>query len=131
MLRFPSGIPALVTRVHARGLMFGLYTSESVKTCAAYPGSRGFEALDAGTFARWGIDYLKVDACGDMDYYATGYPAIARAIHASGRSITLACSWAAYLGDVESQVPFQQFIDIGCNNDRFGYDIRCNWRCHH
>jgi alpha-galactosidase len=33
------------------------------KTCAGYPGSLGNEAIDAATFAQWGIDYLKYGQC--------------------------------------------------------------------
>jgi hypothetical protein len=29
-------------------------------TCGRYPGSIGYEAIDAETFASWGVDYLKV-----------------------------------------------------------------------
>lgn len=28
-------------------------------TCAGFPGSLGFETIDAATFSEWGIDYLK------------------------------------------------------------------------
>jgi Alpha galactosidase A len=125
--RFPSGMAALAASVHARGLKFGLYTAASNSTCAAYPGSLGREALDAATFASWGVDYLKVDGCGEAESYATSFPAITRAMRNAQPSAILACSWAAYLGPDESHVPFSTFVEIGCNNDRFVYDIRCNW----
>lgn len=32
-------------------------------TCAGYPGSQYHIEIDAQTFAAWGIDYLKFDAC--------------------------------------------------------------------
>ncbi|KAF8754217.1 Alpha galactosidase A [Rhizoctonia solani] len=32
-------------------------------TCAGFPGSLGYENIDAQTFAEWGIDYLKYDNC--------------------------------------------------------------------
>ena len=41
------------------------YTAESPHTCEGFPASAGHEALDAATFAAWGVDYLKVDGCGD------------------------------------------------------------------
>eukprot|EP00951_Prasinocladus_malaysianus_P042379 scaffold512638_cov37-Prasinocladus_malaysianus.AAC.1 len=34
--------------------------SKCCKGCEKYPGMRGFERLDAQTFASWEIDYLKV-----------------------------------------------------------------------
>ena len=30
------------------------------------PGSRGHYDLDAATFASWGVDYVKLDWCGDI-----------------------------------------------------------------
>ena len=52
--------------------------SPSFRTCAGRPGSEGFEALDAQTFASWGIDYVKEDSCSAptdpekaFDQYAT------------------------------------------------------------
>ena len=41
---------------------FAIYTAESTETCGGYPASRGYEQLDADTFASWDIDYIKV--CG-------------------------------------------------------------------
>ncbi|KAK1572728.1 alpha-galactosidase, partial [Colletotrichum navitas] len=32
-------------------------------TCGGYEGSLGYEEIDAATFAKWGIDYLKYDNC--------------------------------------------------------------------
>lgn len=47
---------ALGDYVHAAGLSFAMYTAESTETCGGYPASLGFEALDAKTFAEWGVD---------------------------------------------------------------------------
>ena len=33
-------------------------------TCVGRPGSDGHEAIDARTFADWGVDYAKEDSCG-------------------------------------------------------------------
>lgn len=56
---FPSGMAALASYAHARGLKFGLYSSNSPKTCDQRPGSYNFEVLDAQTYASWGVDLLK------------------------------------------------------------------------
>ena len=45
---------ALGDYVHAAGLSFAMYTAESTETCGGYPASKGFETLDAQTFAEWG-----------------------------------------------------------------------------
>ena len=58
---FPSGIRALADYAHARNLSFGIYTSNSPTTCGGRPGSFGYEALDAATYASFGIDQLKID----------------------------------------------------------------------
>ena len=36
-----------------------MYSDAGAATCAGYPGSRGFEEVDAQDFTSWGIDYLK------------------------------------------------------------------------
>ncbi|HEY8458625.1 MAG TPA: NPCBM/NEW2 domain-containing protein [Actinopolymorphaceae bacterium] len=61
--RFPSGIKALADYVHARGLKLGIYTDVGTKTCAGYPGGYGHEERDARTFAKWHVDFVKVDWC--------------------------------------------------------------------
>jgi len=60
---FPSGIPALVQKVNALGLKLGIYSSNGTLTCEDLPASLGNEALDARTFAEWGIEYFKYDFC--------------------------------------------------------------------
>ncbi|MFI6654390.1 glycoside hydrolase family 27 protein [Streptomyces sp. NPDC050523] len=65
--RFPSGIPALVSYVHKRGLRAGIYTDAGAydggKSCGL--GSRGYYDQDARQFADWKVDAIKVDfLCG-------------------------------------------------------------------
>ncbi|MGW5430329.1 glycoside hydrolase family 27 protein [Streptomyces sp. NPDC004059] len=65
--RFPSGIPALVSYLHKRGLRAGIYTDAGTydggKSCGL--GSRGHYTEDARQFAGWKIDAIKVDfLCG-------------------------------------------------------------------
>ncbi len=58
---FPSGIPALVKRVNELGLKLGIYSSNGTLTCEDLPASLGNEAIDADTFAEWGVEYFKYD----------------------------------------------------------------------
>jgi len=126
--RFPSGMKALGDYVHAAGASFGLYTAESPSTCGGFPASAGHEALDAKTFAKWGVDYMKVDGCGPASYYKGGYAAMGAALEASGRDIEYSCSWPAYInGGNETLQPFGEFINDGCNGWRNWNDIQCNW----
>ena len=65
--KFPSGLAALAAKVHGKGLLLGMYTDLSSRTvgkvCGTGPGSFGHFERDAATFARIGIDWLKVDYC--------------------------------------------------------------------
>ena len=63
LTRFPSGIKSLAGRVNALGMKLGIYSSNGTLTCEDLPASLGNEALDADTFAEWGIEYLKYDFC--------------------------------------------------------------------
>ena len=52
--RFPSGLKALGDYMHEKGVNFGIYSDEGTKTCGGYPGSKGYEEVDAQTFKEWG-----------------------------------------------------------------------------
>lgn len=93
--RFPEGMKALADYVHARGLLFGIYTDAGRRTCQGRPGSYGHEAQDARTYAEWGVDYVKVDWC-----YSEGldaperYAVFRQALLDSGRDIVFSiCEW--------------------------------------
>lgn len=125
--RFPLGFKDLGDYMHKQGVKFAIYTAESPTTCAGYPASAGHEALDAATFAGWGVDYVKVDGCGDNNYYPTGYPLMGNALTSQNRSIVYSCSWPAYLGTNESTKPYPAMIAAHCNLWRNWDDIQCNW----
>lgn len=93
--RFPSGMKALADYVHAKGLKLGIYSDAGSQTCGGRPGSRGFEAQDAMTYAQWGIDYLKYDWCNTEGLKAEGaYKTITAALRKAGRPIVLSiCEW--------------------------------------
>ncbi len=63
LVTFPSGIKNLVERVNELGLKLGIYTSNGTLTCEDLPASLGYEAVDANTFAEWGVEYFKYDFC--------------------------------------------------------------------
>lgn len=74
--KFPNGIDGLAAQIHALGLKVGIYRSEpsswtlfffvaihtiifsdaGTATCSGFPGSLGYENIDAATFNEWGID---------------------------------------------------------------------------
>jgi len=58
------------------------------KTCAGRPGSLYYETKDATTYAKWGVDYLKLDSCNLDDTPAEVEIAKMRdALNATGRPI--------------------------------------------
>ncbi|MBC7401202.1 MAG: glycoside hydrolase family 27 protein [Mucilaginibacter sp.] len=87
--RFPHGMKYLADYVHARGLKIGIYSSNGMKTCAGYPGSYDHEEKDAQTYAAWGIDYLKYDACGEKEKHTDRelHTRMSKALQATGRPI--------------------------------------------
>ena len=92
--RFPSGMKALGDYVHARGLKYGIYSDVGTNTCGGYPGSKGYETIDAQTFASWGVDSLKLDGCyATADDFATLYPLWTKLLNDTGRHILYECRY--------------------------------------
>lgn len=56
-------VAALSNELHGNGLKLGIYSSPGPTTCADFEGSYGHEAIDALTYAAWGVDLLKYDWC--------------------------------------------------------------------
>jgi alpha-galactosidase len=108
---FPGGMAALGRSLHAMGLKFGVYTSAGRTICLhRQPGSYGHYQRDFRTFARWKVDYVKVDWCSEPPKGITQqqtYRAVARAAARSGRKMIVTVSttgtrkpwkWAARFG---------------------------------
>jgi alpha-galactosidase len=102
--KFPDGIKAVADYVHARGLKLGIYEDVGTKTCAGYPGSYGHVQQDAGTFASWGIDFVKADWCNvpfsdfpgltQQQVAIKLYTAYSQALRATGRPMLFSiCEW--------------------------------------
>ena len=66
--KFPD-MKALGDYLHSLGLKMGICTSPGPYDCIGYPASHGFEERDARTFASWGIDFIKHDACSGREIY--------------------------------------------------------------
>jgi alpha-galactosidase len=95
--RFPSGMKALADYVHGKGLKFGLYSDAGTGTCAKRPGSKDHEAIDARTYAEWGVDYLKYDWCNtEGQDTRDSYARMGRELRATGRPIVFSiCEWGS------------------------------------
>jgi alpha-galactosidase len=121
--KFPSGIPALATYVHGKGLKLGIYETPYTTTCAGKTGGQGHEVQDANSFAAWGVDYLKYDDCrGPLTSFATMH----NALIATGRPIFYSINPVYGAG---SCVPPNCAVDElkVCNMWRIGFDINASW----
>lgn len=91
---FPSGMGALVKKVHDLDLKFGIYTSKGPKTCLGYqptqphrPGACGYEQIDADTYVHdWDVDQVKDDGCGACPQHDP-WQAMATALNNTGKPI--------------------------------------------
>lgn len=93
--KFPNGMKAFADYVHSKGMKFGIYNCAGTKTCAGYPGTRGYEYQDARLYASWGVDYLKYDWCNtDSLNPREAYITMSSALKATGRPIVFSlCEW--------------------------------------
>ncbi|TLZ91102.1 MAG: hypothetical protein E6K04_06590, partial [Methanobacteriota archaeon] len=93
-VKFPSGMKAIGDYIHAQGLRYGIYASIGTSTCTGHTaGSLDHETRDVGTFASWGVDYIKADRCNASGLVMKDLFARWRdAIVASGRPILLSAS---------------------------------------
>lgn len=95
--KFPHGMKYVSDYVHSKGLKFGLYNCAGTKTCAGYPGTRGYEYQDARLYASLGTDYLKFDWCSSDGINAKeAYTTMSKALKAAGRPIVFSlCEWGS------------------------------------
>ena len=122
-VKFPSGMKSLAAYIHSKGLKFGLYNCAGSKTCAGYPGSRGYEYQDAASYASWDVDYLKYDWCNTEKLNAEGaYITMRDALKKAERPIVFSiCEW----GDNQ---PWKWAKDVGHLWRVTGDIINC-WDC--
>lgn len=97
--KWPNGIKSVADTIHGMGLKMGLYGDSGTKTCSGYPGSSGYETVDAQTLAGWGIDFWKYDNCNNPSSTSTftsqtRYTTMRNALIATGRPIYYSmCNW--------------------------------------
>lgn len=111
----------MINYVHDNGFLFGLYSDAGTKTCQGRPGSYMHEKIDAKTYARWGVDYLKYDNCHNEGIPATyRYPLMRDALNETGRPIYFSmCEWGR-------MKPWLWAQDVG-NSWRTTLDIKDVW----
>ncbi|KAK4115188.1 glycoside hydrolase family 27 protein [Canariomyces notabilis] len=96
--KFPNGIKAVADYVHSLGLKLGIYSDAGIYDCGFYPGSHGYEELDASLYAQWDVDYLKYDNCGGFQMNTLSaqerFLRMSYALKNSGREIFYSlCEW--------------------------------------
>ncbi len=62
--QWPHGIAWLANTLHANGFKLGVYTDAGTTGCGVNGGAFGHYQQDIDTFAKWGVDAVKVDWCG-------------------------------------------------------------------
>ena len=129
--KFPNGMKVLIDYVHSKGLKFGLYNCAGTKTCAGYPGTRGYEYQDARFYASLGIDYLKFDWCNTEGINAReAYATMSKALHTAGRPIVFSlCEWGTNKPWLWAENVGQLWRTTGDISAKFdGYLDRGTWK---
>ena len=89
-------------------------------TCAGRPASGGHEAVDAATFASWGVDYLKEDSCNASQWPPTEmqqYAVMRDALNATGRPILFSlCGWQPWYALEGASLANSWRISGDCND---------------
>jgi alpha-galactosidase len=79
---FPKGMKVLADSIHTKGLKIGIYTDLSKTTCSGrMPGLYAHEQQDCDTFVAWGIDYVKVDWCGQNTNFEAQFALVRDCLH--------------------------------------------------
>ncbi|MBL8267115.1 glycoside hydrolase family 27 protein [Steroidobacter sp.] len=123
--KFPN-MKALTDYIHSLGLKVGLCTSPGPYDCIGYLGSMNHEEADARTFAEWGIDFIKHDACSARAVYPNEsrrlYQKMGEALAKCGRPIIYAlCQYG------EANV-WEWGPKVGGNMWRTTGDVEDNWK---
>lgn len=74
--------------------------------------------------ANWGVDAFKVDGCGGtVTQMDRTYPALGKALNATGRPMIFSCSWPDYERSENVTVDFALVAGV-CNSWRVFWDVQ-------
>ncbi|MFN8583174.1 MAG: glycoside hydrolase family 27 protein [Gemmatimonadaceae bacterium] len=123
--KFPD-MKALGDYLHSLGLKMGICTSPGPYDCIGYAGSLGHEEQDAKTWASWGVDFIKHDACSVREVHPHDsrlvYQKMGSALQQCGRPIIYAlCQY----GDEDV---WTWGTKVGGNMWRTTGDMSDNWK---
>jgi alpha-N-acetylgalactosaminidase len=78
-------------------------------------------------FVNWKVDFLKLDGCyADCTQFDTTYPAVEKALNATGVPIGFHCDWPVYQED-HGIKPNYSAVAYTCNLWRSGRDVQDSW----
>jgi hypothetical protein len=136
-VKFPHGMDYVGQQLHAMGLKFGIYEDAGTNTCQGAAGSYGHFDTDAADYAKWGVDYLKLDYCYQplSDYPGKTpaqvaqivYTQASQALLKTGRPMVFSESAPAYYYDGQDFWDIMKWIGQEGNLWRVGDDIADNW----
>ena len=115
--QFNSSLKILSDYVHSYNLKFGVYTDRGTTTCKTRPGSYGYEAIDAATYASWDVDYVKEDSCA-----ASGNKTISYAEYAKMRDALNATNRVMYFSLCHGEYYYSMLGGSLGNSWRVGTD---------
>jgi alpha-galactosidase len=130
--QWPHGIPWLAATLHGEGFKVGLYTDAGINGCGGVnEGMYGHYQQDVDTFAKWGIDAIKVDFCGGDDLHlkpSVAYGEIHKAIlhNSSHRPMLLDICVFPTPGQVGNGFP--PFANSAFESFTFGPSDGTSWR---
>ena len=104
LTNWPGGMKSFATFLHGKGMQLSVYTDSGVTNCCGEPGSLNYEAIDAATFASWGVDAIGVDYCGGPSDVEGAYKRFADGIVKTGHNMQLEV-WNLGRGDAQSWAP--------------------------
>lgn len=137
--RLPGGIHALSEDVHAHGLLLGVFARAG--ECSGDPTGVGYEAMDAASYASWGVDYVKYAACRWGDAGESEIRPLAEALSEIERPMVLsiavppfqewmpdvaqvwrtaadaAPTWSSILTSADATIPLAAYARPGAFND--------------
>jgi len=119
-------------------LKLGIYNDMGTKTCGGYPGEcrdenctlPGYMAIDAETYASWGIDSLKMDGCNSNqipEVLNPGYTFLGASLNKTGRPMLYSCSWPDYIRISKYPMNLSTLVAPVCNLWRMYDDIQDSW----
>ncbi|HEX6764758.1 MAG TPA: NPCBM/NEW2 domain-containing protein [Polyangiaceae bacterium] len=138
-VRFPGGIDAFSSDVHALGLSLGVFAT--AEDCRGEPGGEGYETIDAESYVAWGVDYVKYATCEASGISEGAARALAEALAETERPMVLSLAappfrewmpdtvhlwrtsenaeptWSSMVNAIDTAVPLAAYARPGGFND--------------